>query len=132
VSDTPPLSEYAEHNQRVWDERSTEYQSKHGPQLEQSGGNAWGVWQLPEAQLQVLGDVRDRDVLEFGCGAAQWSIALAALGARVTALDASGAQLEHARSLMTKAPTFRSFTRAPRRPRSPMPHSTSSSATTAR
>ena len=41
------------------------------------------MWQLPESELRVLGDVSGRDVLEFGCGAAQWSIALAAQGARV-------------------------------------------------
>jgi SAM-dependent methyltransferase len=61
------------------------------------------VWQLPESELQVLGDVRDKDVLELGCGAAQWSIALHALGARVIGLDNSSAQLEHARTLMARA-----------------------------
>jgi SAM-dependent methyltransferase len=44
----------------------------------------------------VLGDVRDLDVLELGCGAAQWSIALAADGARVVGLDQSRGQLAHA------------------------------------
>jgi SAM-dependent methyltransferase len=103
MSGSPPLSAHAEHNRRVWDESSASYQSTHGPQLEQSGGTAWGVWQLPESQLGVLGDVRGRDVLELGCGAAQWSIALAALGARVTGLDVSAAQLDQARALMAKA-----------------------------
>jgi SAM-dependent methyltransferase len=64
---------------------------------------AWGVWQLPEAELQVLGDVHEKDVLELGCGAAQWSIALQARGARVTGLDNSSVQLEHARALMAQA-----------------------------
>ena len=32
--------------------------------LAKSGGMAWGVWQIPEAELRVLGDVRDRDILE--------------------------------------------------------------------
>jgi len=40
------------------------------------------VWSIPESELNVLGDVRDKDVLEFGCGAARWSIALSRLGAR--------------------------------------------------
>jgi SAM-dependent methyltransferase len=61
------------------------------------------VWQLAESELEVLGDVRDKDVLEFGCGAAQWSIALHAIGARVTGLDNSSVQLEHARALMAAA-----------------------------
>lgn len=57
---------------------------------------AWGVWSLPEGELQMLGDVHDRDVLEYGCGAAHWSIALARRGARVVGLDNSQRQLMHA------------------------------------
>jgi SAM-dependent methyltransferase len=61
------------------------------------------VWSIPEAELRVLGDVRGKDVLELGCGAAQWSVALAQLGARCVALDNSSRQLEHARRRMTEA-----------------------------
>jgi SAM-dependent methyltransferase len=103
MSDERRLSSYAAQNRQTWDAQSTEYQSKHGAQLAASGGTAWGVWQLPESELRVLGDVRERDVLELGCGAAQWSIALHALGARVTGLDNSSIQLEHARALMAQA-----------------------------
>ena len=38
---------------------------------------AWGTSQIPESELRILGDVAGKDILEFGCGAAQWSIALA-------------------------------------------------------
>ncbi|HEY1776100.1 MAG TPA: class I SAM-dependent methyltransferase [Solirubrobacteraceae bacterium] len=103
MADGPTLSAHAAHNRRTWDEQSDSYQDRHGRQLADSGGAAWGVWQLPESQLRVLGDVHDRDVLELGCGAAQWSIALAKAGARVTALDNSARQLEHARELMSAA-----------------------------
>ena len=58
---------------------------------------AWGVWSIPEAELQILGDVAGKDVLEFGCGGAQWSIALTKLGARCVGFDNSERQLEHAR-----------------------------------
>jgi SAM-dependent methyltransferase len=97
------LSPIVAENQRVWDRDSADYQARHGSQLEASGGTAWGVWQLPETELKILGDVRGRDVLELGCGAAQWSIALHAQGANVTGLDLSEIQLEHARALMTRA-----------------------------
>ena len=97
------LTPHAALNRRVWDEQSDEYQERHAEQLEKSGGAAWGVWQIPESELKVLGEVAGRDVLEFGCGAAQWSIALHRLGARVTALDNSARQLEHARELMGRA-----------------------------
>jgi SAM-dependent methyltransferase len=100
---TPSETEHALHNREVWNQRSDEYQAEHGPQLAASGGLAWGVWQIPESELRVLGDVREKDVLELGCGAAQWSIALHRLGARVTALDFSERQLEHARRLMSAA-----------------------------
>jgi len=61
------------------------------------------VWQIPEAELQVLGDVGGKDVMELGCGAAQWSISLAKLGARPVGLDLSPRQLEHARRGMADA-----------------------------
>ena len=64
-----------------------------------SQGAGWGVWQIPESELQVLGDVAGLDVLEFGCGAGQWSVALAK-AVRVVGLDLSERQLDHARRLM--------------------------------
>jgi SAM-dependent methyltransferase len=96
-------SAHVERNRKLWDLQSDEYQDRHGPQLAASGGLAWGVWQIPDSELQVLGDVAGRRVLEFGCGAAQWSIALHRLGAQVTGLDLSERQLEHARRLMAEA-----------------------------
>jgi SAM-dependent methyltransferase len=42
-------------------------------------------------------------VLELGCGAAQWSVSLAKLGARPVGLDLSPRQLEHARRGMADA-----------------------------
>jgi SAM-dependent methyltransferase len=100
-----PESPPATRNRQVWDQLSDEYQAKHGPQQPAAGGLAWGIWQLPESKLQVLGDVRGRDILELGlgCGAAQWSIALQARGTNVTGLDISKRQLEHARRLMAEA-----------------------------
>ena len=103
MTDSSPLTPHAAHNRAMWDDQSDDYQARHAGQLAASGGAAWGVWQIPESELRVLGDVAGRDVLEFGCGAAQWSIALAGEGARVTGLDNSARQLEHARTLMAQA-----------------------------
>jgi SAM-dependent methyltransferase len=97
------LTEHADRNRESWNADADDYQARHAAMLEASGGMAWGVWQIPEAELQVLGEVRDRDILEFGCGAAQWSIALARAGARPVGLDLSERQLEHARRLMAEA-----------------------------
>ncbi len=97
------LSEHAAQNRDSWNTDCDSYQTDHGPQLADSGGHGWGVWQIPESELQVLGDVRGLDILELGCGAAQWSIALANLGARPVGLDLSENQLAHARRLMVEA-----------------------------
>ncbi len=51
----------------------------------------------------MLGDIVGMDILELGCGAAQWSIGLARAGARPVGLDLSARQLEHARRLMREA-----------------------------
>ena len=103
VIEEPGLSDVASRNRTVWDEHAAEYQATHGSQLAASGGAAWGVWHIPESELGILGDVGGREVLELGCGAAQWSIALHQEGARVTALDNSGRQLQYARTLMASA-----------------------------
>jgi SAM-dependent methyltransferase len=96
------LSDEALRNRVAWDHASDEYQSRHASQLN-SYACAWGTWNIPEDDLHALGDVEGKDVLEFGCGAAQWSIGLARRGARPVGLDNSARQLEHARRLMADA-----------------------------
>ena len=89
-------------NRAFWDRASDEYQQRHAAFIGQPEPR-WGMWQLPEGELCILGDVSGKDVLELGCGAAQWSILLAQRGARVVGLDNSARQLEHARELMVAA-----------------------------
>jgi SAM-dependent methyltransferase len=98
--DPTGLSEHAACNRESWNNDSDAYQSDHVQPVDSSTGPVWGIWQTPESELQVLGDVRGRDVLDLGCGAAQWSMALAKLGAAVVGLDLSERQLEHARRYM--------------------------------
>ncbi len=86
----------AARNRRAWNATSDEYQRRHGAGLERTA-RAWGVWRVPEEEVRALGEVAGRDVLELGCGAAQWSLALAADGAAVVGLDLSERQLAHAR-----------------------------------
>ena len=99
----PDLTADAERNRAMWDGFSDEYQAKHAEALDWRSVLAWGSSEVPEAKLQVLGDVAGKDVLELGCGAAQWSIGLARVGARPVGLDLSSRQLEHARRLMAEA-----------------------------
>ena len=91
-----------ERNRAAWDATADAYQARHAEQLARVPA-AWGIWSLPESDLDVLGDVVGRDVLEYGCGGALWSIALAARGARVTALDNSAQQLAYARAAVDAA-----------------------------
>lgn len=95
-------SEEALRNRAYWDRQSDEYQQRHKEFIGRPEPR-WGVWQIPESELGVLGEVSGQDVLELGCGAAQWSILLARQGARVVGLDNSARQLEHARELMAQA-----------------------------
>ena len=98
-----PLSEHAQKNRAMWETTSDSYQQAHALDLSGDKAMAWGTWRIPEAQLQILGEVANKDVLELGCGAARWSIALAGCGARPVGLDVSSRQLEHARRLMVQA-----------------------------
>lgn len=97
------LTEHAAFNRASWNADADDYQARNDPQLAVSGGMAWGVWHIPESELDVLGEVAGRDILELGCGAARWSIALARAGARPVGLDLSDRQLEHARRLVAEA-----------------------------
>lgn len=90
------LSEPERRNRVFWDADADAYQAAHAAHLDRAPA-AWGVWRIPEAELGALGDVAGLDVLEYGCGAAQWAVALAEQGARVVGLDLSISQLAHAR-----------------------------------
>src|SRR4029450_2545899 len=92
----------ARRNRASWDAYSDEYQELHREFIGCAGARG-GMGQVPEAERQMLGDVDGKDVLEYGCGAAQWSILLARAGAHPVGLDNSGGQLEHARRLMAEA-----------------------------
>ncbi len=97
------MSNHVRHNRAFWDTDADAYQRAHGDALAKEP-LAWGAYRVPESELGVLGDLTDARVLELGCGAAQWSIALAERGIDITALDVSGAQLGHARNVDTRLP----------------------------
>ena len=59
----------------------------------------WGLFAVPERDVDVLGDVRGLDVAELACGTAYFSAWLARAGARPVAVDLSGEQLATARRL---------------------------------
>jgi ubiquinone/menaquinone biosynthesis C-methylase UbiE len=97
------VRDHVRHNRKTWDAASEEYQAAHDDDLTRRP-LAWGAYRIPESELQVLGDVTGNDVLELGCGGAQWSTALAEIGSQCVALDLSGSQLHHARGRSPKLP----------------------------
>ena len=92
-------SDYEHKNRAFWDADADAYQDAHAEQL--ARGRCWGVWAIPEADVGALGDVHGLDVLELGCGAAQWSVALAPDAASVVGLDQSQSQLQHGRATVS-------------------------------
>ncbi len=80
MSDPP----YVAVNRRRWNAGADEYQEPHAAQITEHDAHrrpGLGCVGIPESRLKVLGEVAGKDVLELGCGAAQWSIALARRGA---------------------------------------------------
>lgn len=86
-------SNHVRRNRMHWESQSAEYQRENATQLNRWDRLAWGVWDTPEDEIGVLGDVRGLDTLEYGCGACQSGIKVAMRGARVTGLDLAYAQL---------------------------------------
>jgi ubiquinone/menaquinone biosynthesis C-methylase UbiE len=99
----PLLSAHAQKNRAMWEATSDSYEQAHALDLSGAKAMTWGLWRIPEAELHILGEMAGKDVLELGCGAARWSIALAGCGARPVGLDVSSRQLQHARRLMAEA-----------------------------
>jgi SAM-dependent methyltransferase len=96
MSSSDGLTPHARRNREFWDRESDAYQERNAAFI--AAGAAWGLWQVPERELNVLGDVAGLDVLELGCGAAEWSRALLRRGARPVGLDNSASRLERARA----------------------------------
>lgn len=79
-----------------WEETAREFQAE----LDLPVGVNWdGLGHLAEADLDLLGDVDGRDVVELGCGGGQCAVALAERGANVVGVDFTGEQLRFAREL---------------------------------
>jgi ubiquinone/menaquinone biosynthesis C-methylase UbiE len=94
---------YLRLNLQDWERTAEWYEGYHRRSLERERGKAWGTFRIPERRLHLLGKVRGRRVLELGCGAADWSIALAREGARAVGLDFSEARLRQARDRIRRA-----------------------------
>jgi SAM-dependent methyltransferase len=86
-------------NVRAWTKSNADYTDAAAAVAWAQEEITWGVWEIPEAELGVLGDVSGLDVVELGCGTAFFSAQLARRGARVVGVDPTPAQLATARRL---------------------------------
>jgi SAM-dependent methyltransferase len=95
-SDRP---DYVQQNVANWTRANTEYTDASAAKAWAQEEITWGVFEKPEADVNVLGDVAGLDVVELGCGTAYFSSWLARRGARVVGVDPTPAQLATARRL---------------------------------
>jgi 2-polyprenyl-3-methyl-5-hydroxy-6-metoxy-1,4-benzoquinol methylase len=84
-------------NREPWTQANREYAGEHAVRAWAAEDITWGIFNVPERHLSVLGDVHGLDVIELGCGTAYLSAWPARRGARPTGVDVTPAQLETAR-----------------------------------
>jgi ubiquinone/menaquinone biosynthesis C-methylase UbiE len=96
---SPDLPDYVRQNVAHWTEANASYTDAQAERAWAQEEIKWGVWQTPESQLNVLGEVNGLDIVELGCGTAYFSAWLARRGARVVGVDPTPAQLETARRM---------------------------------
>jgi SAM-dependent methyltransferase len=90
---------YVRQNVAHWTRANADYTDASAAEAWAKDEITWGVFGATESELNVLGDVRDLDIVELGCGTAYFSAWLARRGARVVGVDPTPAQLETARRL---------------------------------
>jgi SAM-dependent methyltransferase len=86
-------------NREVWTKANAEYTDQKARESWAKDEIDWGMFSGLESELNALGDVDGKDVIELGCGTAYFGAWLAKRGARVTGVDITPAQLDTARRL---------------------------------
>lgn len=91
------MSDHTERNRELWTQTNSAYTDSDAERSWACEEIGWGVFETLERDLNVLGEVRDLDVIELGCGTAYFSGWLARRGAKPVGVDVTPAQLESAR-----------------------------------
>lgn len=89
--------DYLQRNRRHWDDDAPQWVD--GGRSRWAGEPKWGIWSVPETELNLLPDVAGLAVLEVGCGTGYVSSWLARRGALPVGLDNSWEQLSTAATL---------------------------------
>ena len=98
---TDELPEHVRRNRAHWDSLADRYVAN-AERNWASDQITWGIWDIPESEVQLLPSVAGLDVIELGCGTAYVSAWLAQRGARPVGVDSSPRQLETARRMQTQ------------------------------
>jgi SAM-dependent methyltransferase len=93
------LPEHAVRNRELWTRSNAEYTDESAERAWAQEEITWGMFKVPEPEVEVLGDVAGLDVLDLGCGVAYFSAWLVRRGARVVGVDVTPAQLATARRM---------------------------------
>ncbi len=89
---TGNIAQWTKNNQEALDARAPKSWARESV--------SWGIFDVRETDIgSPLGNVRDLDVVELGCGTAYFSAILAKLGARPVGVDPTPAQLATARRM---------------------------------
>jgi SAM-dependent methyltransferase len=91
--------EYVAQNVAIWTKNNADWTGPRARGAWSRDDITWGVFGVPESEVDALGDVAGLDVVELGCGTAYLSAWLAKQGARPVGVDPTPAQLETAREM---------------------------------
>jgi len=89
-------------NVAQWTKQNTEFTDPSARRHWAAGEISWGVFSIPESELDCLGEVSGLDVVELGCGTAYFSAWLAKRGAKPVGVDPTPAQLATARRMQAE------------------------------
>jgi SAM-dependent methyltransferase len=95
----PEYPEYVGPNVESWTKANAEYTGPRARESWAADEQTWGDFEVPESEVDVLGEVAGLDVVELGCGTAYLSARLAKQGARPVGVDPTPAQLATAREM---------------------------------
>jgi SAM-dependent methyltransferase len=94
--------DYVAQNVAVWTKANAEHTGPRAHEAWAKDEIDWGIFGIPESEVNVLGDVAGLDVVELGCGTAYFSAWLAKRGARPVGVDPTPAQLATARAMQAQ------------------------------
>ena len=83
-------------NRQVWSVVNEQFTDAQADDRWAAPEIVWGIYDRPESELGVIGEVAGLDVVELGCGTAYFSAWLARAGARPVGVDLSAEQLRSA------------------------------------